>query len=191
MESKELYHYGRKGQKWGQRLYQNKDGSLTPLGRMRYKRETDRLTAERKTLINKKRTNAKIDRLNKLQEDVDNRKKALDDYEKAKGNSKEFNTQKSSDPEKPKKISEMSDAELRDRINRINLENSYKSLVEGSSKKEVSKGRQFVEDVLTNSGKNIATQTVTFLMGTGVNMALEKALGIENAINPRKGQKDK
>lgn len=32
----ELMHYGRKGQKWGVRLYQNKDGSLTPLGRVRY-----------------------------------------------------------------------------------------------------------------------------------------------------------
>lgn len=32
----ELMHYGRKSQKWGVRLYQNKDGSLTPLGRIRY-----------------------------------------------------------------------------------------------------------------------------------------------------------
>lgn len=32
----DLYHHGTKGMKWGNRLYQNKDGSLTPLGRMRY-----------------------------------------------------------------------------------------------------------------------------------------------------------
>lgn len=31
-----LAHAGVKGMKWGQRLYQNKDGSLTPLGRLRY-----------------------------------------------------------------------------------------------------------------------------------------------------------
>ena len=31
----ELYHYGVKGQKWGVRRYQNKDGSLTPAGRKR------------------------------------------------------------------------------------------------------------------------------------------------------------
>jgi hypothetical protein len=31
----ELYHYGIKGQKWGIRRYQNKDGSLTPLGQKR------------------------------------------------------------------------------------------------------------------------------------------------------------
>ena len=34
--SDELYHHGTKNMKWGQRLYQYKDGSLTPLGRLRY-----------------------------------------------------------------------------------------------------------------------------------------------------------
>ena len=34
--SEELYHHGIKGQKWGQRRYQNEDGSLTPAGKKRY-----------------------------------------------------------------------------------------------------------------------------------------------------------
>ena len=34
--SDELYHHGTKGQKWGERRYQNEDGSLTPLGRIHY-----------------------------------------------------------------------------------------------------------------------------------------------------------
>ena len=33
----ELYHYGVKGQKWGIRRYQKKDGSLTEIGKQRYK----------------------------------------------------------------------------------------------------------------------------------------------------------
>lgn len=32
----ELYHHGIKGQKWGVRRFQNKDGSLTPVGKERY-----------------------------------------------------------------------------------------------------------------------------------------------------------
>lgn len=34
--SDELYHSGTKGMKWGRRLYQHKDGSLTALGKLRY-----------------------------------------------------------------------------------------------------------------------------------------------------------
>lgn len=34
--SDELYHHGIKGQRWGVRRYQNEDGSLTTLGKMRY-----------------------------------------------------------------------------------------------------------------------------------------------------------
>lgn len=34
--SDDLWHYGTKGMKWGQRLYQNPDGTLTPLGKIHY-----------------------------------------------------------------------------------------------------------------------------------------------------------
>lgn len=36
LEFKELYHYGIKGQKWGERRFQNEDGSLTSAGEQRY-----------------------------------------------------------------------------------------------------------------------------------------------------------
>ena len=36
MNNAELYHHGVKGQRWGIRRYQNKDGSLTPQGKIRY-----------------------------------------------------------------------------------------------------------------------------------------------------------
>ena len=39
----ELYHHGIKGQKWGVRRYQNKDGSLTPTGKKRQAEEIKNL----------------------------------------------------------------------------------------------------------------------------------------------------
>lgn len=44
----ELYHHGTMGQKWGKRLYQNKDGSLTPLGKLRYGSKGERLNKYKK-----------------------------------------------------------------------------------------------------------------------------------------------
>ena len=46
MDNTELKHWGVKGQKWGVRRYQNKDGSLTPAGKKRY--EDDEAEYERK-----------------------------------------------------------------------------------------------------------------------------------------------
>lgn len=45
----ELYHWGIKGQKWGVRRYQNKDGSLTAAGRKRY--SDDPKVAESKAAV--------------------------------------------------------------------------------------------------------------------------------------------
>ena len=36
VQGEEIRHYGTLGMKWGQRLYQYPDGSLTPLGREHY-----------------------------------------------------------------------------------------------------------------------------------------------------------
>lgn len=41
MSHAELYHHGIRGQKWGVRRFQNRDGSLTPEGRKRYSETID------------------------------------------------------------------------------------------------------------------------------------------------------
>ena len=88
MNNNELYHYGRLGQKWGLRLYQNKDGSLTALGRQRYgtktnfervqraKRAADpnRLKKLKKRAAQNERTQAEIDKYIKQKEDYLNSK---------------------------------------------------------------------------------------------------------------------
>ena len=50
MNNAELFHTGVKGMKWGVRRYQNKDGSLTPLGKKRYAKELAKLEAEKKRI---------------------------------------------------------------------------------------------------------------------------------------------
>lgn len=85
----ELVHHGIDGQKWGNRRFQNPDGSLTPLGRLRYG-----VGKERKATIDVK-SNALQNKLSKTERDVH----------------------------------ELSDAELRSRLNRLQMETQYSSLV--------------------------------------------------------------
>ena len=68
----------------------------------------------------------------------------------------------------------------------MELEKRYKDLSKSSEQAKTSKGRAFVMDVLEKSGKNIATQAVTYAMGSMVN----KVAG-SDIVNPKKGQKDK
>ena len=97
----ELYHWGIKGQKWGVRRYQNKDGSLTPAGRKKYGSDDNRKVAE----IRKKR------------------------------------------------ISEMTNSELKDTNYRLNLEKQYKDL---TRKKSV--GKKVVSAFIATAGTIVAIE---------------------------------
>ena len=56
----ELYHHGIKGQKWGVRRFQNKDGSLTPAGKRRYDEPNDGRKTSGSRVKEKKQKNYKI-----------------------------------------------------------------------------------------------------------------------------------
>ena len=106
---KELVHHGVKGQKWGVRRYQNKDGTLIRNSKGR-----------------------KSDKEN-----------IHDDYKEAHSK---------------KKTSSMRDAELRKRLNRIQMEQQYSKL----SKSSKSRGKRYV-DKLIKSGTTVAMVTTTAL----------------------------
>lgn len=59
----ELYHHGVKGQKWGVRRYQKKDGSLTPAGKKRYdaRSEVDEIVRKRDNLQIKSKTSKGVE----------------------------------------------------------------------------------------------------------------------------------
>lgn len=163
MESNELIHWGIKGMRWGVRRYQNKDGTLTPAGQKRYNKELEKLKAEQKVLKNKQRTAAKLSKL----EDLRKQNSEMKDAEKAR-----------SDPKpkkevKRKKISEMSDEELKAHMDRLQMEKDYKDLLNSTRRETVNKGQKFVENVLSKSGENLTTQVLNHYGAKAINKVIK------------------
>lgn len=97
-------------------------------------------------------------------------------------------------PKKKKPLSEMTEDEIRKEINRLQLEKSYRELLQSSVPKtqpKQSKAKDLVTEILTDSTKNIGKQAVTYVMGTAVNKALGGLFNDDAIVNPKKGQKDK
>lgn len=70
-----LVHDGVKGMKWGRRLYQYKDGSLTPLGKLRYRKKRKQAQAKRAATIDAKKKSADEEKTN--QEALEKKKQEI------------------------------------------------------------------------------------------------------------------
>jgi hypothetical protein len=172
MDNNTLQHHGIKGQRWGIRRFQNRDGSLTSSGKKRRADDSD--TDENK---------------------------------------------QKQEPVKKKKVKDMTDEEIREKMDRLQLEKQYKALMNEVNPPPSHEGRKFVANVLKKSGENIGVQLTTYVMGATVNKVAKDVLHIKNStvtlkdkdgkpiinpdgleavqemfeaiVNPRKGQKDK
>ena len=162
----ELYHYGVLGMRWGVRRYQNKDGSLTKAGQKRYNEEMAKVREKNKALNNSIKTKAKLEKL-------DSKKKELKEKEKSFKNGKSASdmVKKDETSTKSKRISDMSDDELRAMVNRMMLEKNSMDLqrqISSLNAQNVSTGRKIVntvmKDVVTpalkDAGKNLLTKTL-------------------------------
>ena len=162
----ELYHYGVLGMRWGVRRYQNKDGSLTKAGQKRYNKEMAKVREKNKALNNSIKTKAKLEKL-------DSKKKELKEKEKSFKNGKSASdmVKKDEASTKSKRISDMSDDELRAMVNRMMLEKNSMDLqrqISSMNAQNVSTGRKIantvMKDVVTpalkDAGKNLLTKTL-------------------------------
>lgn len=135
----ELQHHGIKGMKWGVRRTQAQLGHKTSSG------------------TGKKKTSKSSGSVTKTLKKTGKKVSSLYSKNKASRQSKKAAKEAAEQSKKKKSISEMSDAELRAQIDRLNLERQYKQLVAANNPNK-GRGKQFVSNVLERSGEQLATQ---------------------------------
>lgn len=163
-----LAHYGTKGMKWGERKYQNSDGSLTALGRVHYgvgeaRKSVGKAAVSVKEAIRKRvaPTNAELNiKIRKQKSKNLNKEKRRQLKELKKGHDIDSTNPLDKDGPKGqhKKFSELSDKEIQDRINR--LQNEIK-LADLERTKNFGPGRRMVDDILKGAVKDAATKLLS------------------------------
>lgn len=158
--SEELYHYGTKGQRWGQRKYQNSDGTWTELGKARRRKGNGR-GASKKRIGAYEQTmfegfddadgdgDVDWDDVGRWSEESGNRilrAHQLLTPKKEKGQNIDYGKYR-------EEMDKMSDDELRKITNRMNLENQYVKL---NSERSASKGKIIAMNVLKGVGTAIS-----------------------------------
>ena len=143
-----LTHFGIHGQKWGVRRFQNPDRTWTEAGKKRYGH-----TSSTSEIPNKKE-------VRKIKKQLKKKAKI------AKKQEQEF---KRSD----KYIESLSDQELRNEINRLQMEKQYKDL----TKKKDNAAKKFVKDVAYESAKEVAKEYTKKGIKAGILILSDTASG--------------
>lgn len=145
----ELYHHGIKGMKWGVRRYQNKDGTLTEKGQKRYERD------QRENAGKKKGNKVGAADPNRwVKEDLTRSKTLTNESQNMSRNLKTM-VDKSikNNPKQKMDLSNMTDKEMRDQINRAFLEKQYNDMF---APQKSTKGREYASKVLEVGGDVLA-----------------------------------
>ena len=129
----ELKHYGIKGQRWGQRRFQEENGTYTAAGRERYRKSSG--TSGKTGGLKKSKTRG-----------ADANKEEA----RRKQNGKDREEWKAKD------VNDLSDEELKRRNNRLQAEQNYKNNMTPQVKKDA---KQFVKNNVQEAVKNILIGT--------------------------------
>lgn len=104
---------------------------------------------------------------------------------------------KSSTNPKKRKISDLSDDELKKKINRLDLENRYQELSKKVDPPKSTRGKDFAKRVIEKIGENTLVNLGTQAANKGLGELINKAFGVDSKdvanriVNPQKGQSDK
>ncbi len=179
-DTDELYHHGVKGMKWGVRRYQNKDGSITEAGKKRYARDAREKDFNKydessgkyyKQSKKNGRSDLEFDAARYAKEDTERSKRLVDSSKNLSNELKRTVDTSNRNRKVPKMdLSNMTDQEMRNQINREILERQYNDMF--NPRKE-SKGREYVSRTLETAGNVLAVTS--------------SALGIALAIKELKG----
>lgn len=137
------------------------------------------------SLINKKR---------KASSSTLDRKPAVNKKTKTKAKTKESSKPKTAKPKK-KRLSEMTDAEINERLERMTLEKKYRDAQRDEMAQ--SRGKNFAMNCLESIGKNVivnlGTQAGNHIVGNAINRLAGVSSDDANKriVNPQKGQSDK
>ena len=140
--SNELQHWGIKGMKWGVRRYQNADGSLTPAGKKRYRDESESIERELSGATKKPASvedyQTSIKTANSASDTIDAARRLKDDSHKIKDPKLEKKKKKSTE--------QMSDKELQQRVQRLNMEDNYTRMM--MHREHLKQGEDYVNKAL-------------------------------------------
>lgn len=157
----ELRHWGVKGMKWGVRRYRNTDGTLTPAGQKRYERDQRENSGKKK---GNKVGEANPDKW--VREDMERSKRLADagsnlNRELVRINDKQIKNT----PKTKMDLSNMTDKELRDQINRAFLEKQYNEMF---APQQVSKGREYATKILDRTGDILALTSTSLAIALAI-----------------------